>query len=423
MPLGEDWLAAQGEDAPLLSAVHRAIHSGDPVVLGLAVSGGGDSLAMLHLAHRVGQAAGWRIEAVTVNHGLRAEAQAEAEFVARACAGISVPHTILHWHRTEVTGNLMDQASRARRRLIADWAAARGIGTVALGHTMDDQAETFVMRLARKSGVDGLSAMRRSWSEGGVTWVRPLIDCERSRLRDYLRRGGQEWIEDPSNENPMFDRARVRAAMPSLAGVGVGSHEIAHVASQLARARDALDDWTREVAGRIATCENGDVLFDRAGLAAVHPEVLRRLILRLLEWFNATDYPPRAEKVDKLALALREGQSHTLGGCLVLPSRDWLRVTREPRAVRDVTGATTALWDNRWTLDGPHEPGLVVRALGECGIRLCPGWQATGIPRQSLLASPAVWQGDTLVAAPLAGKAAGWTAQIATDFHAFLVSH
>lgn len=380
-------------------------------------------MAMLHLLALLGPQAGWRIEAVTVNHGLRPEAQAEAEFVAETCAMIEVPHTILHWQRSQTTGNLMDQASRARRQLIARWAAERGIAHVALGHTVDDQAETFIMRLARQSGVDGLSAMRQSWNEQGIVWVRPLIYCHRVHLRDFLRRMGQSWIEDPTNDDPTFDRAKVRRTMPILAEIGVSGYELSHVARHLATARDALEAWSSEVAAKIMHIDKSDVVFDRVGLVSAHREVRRRLLLRALGWISSSDYPPRADKWAKLEQSIVSGRSHTLMGCLVMASVDKFRVTRELDAVRMQIMQTDDIWDNRWQLSGPHASGLQIRALGATGLLSCPNWRTTGIPRASLLASPAVWQGDTLIAAPLAGFNEAWQARIVADFHSCLVSH
>jgi len=100
-----------------------------------------------------------------------------------------------------------------------------------------------------------------------------------------------------------------------------------------------------------------------------------------------------------------------------------LRITREHQALRDMTGATDRPWDGRWQLDGPHDPALHVAALGEAGLRLCPDWRETGLPRAALLASPAVWEGERLIAAPLAGVNPDWSARIVADFHATLLSH
>src|SRR5690606_38404014 len=158
-----------------------------PERIGVAVSGGSDSMAALHLL----TAFGLKVEAATVDHGLRPEAATEAETVARACAALSVPHETLRWtDGPAATGNLMEQARLARYRLLAGWALRRGLTQVAIAHTADDQAETFLMRLAREAGLDGLAGMRSTWEQDGVTFIRPLLVIGRADLRGYLSRHG-----------------------------------------------------------------------------------------------------------------------------------------------------------------------------------------------------------------------------------------
>lgn len=140
-----------------------------PQPLGIAVSGGSDSVGLM----RAAVAAGLKPQIVTVDHGLRPESRAEAEGVAEAAQLLGLSHDILKWTGWSGRGNLQDAARRARQRLIGAWAAEREIPVVALGHTQDDQAETVLMRLSRASGVDGLSAMPE-WRESywGHWWRR-----------------------------------------------------------------------------------------------------------------------------------------------------------------------------------------------------------------------------------------------------------
>ena len=164
-----------------LAAFYR---EGFPARLGVAVSGGSDSLALLHLLHdriRTGLAA------VTVDHRLRPESASEALHVARLCERLGVPHDVLQRTGWDGRGNLQDQARRSRTSLIADWARSCGIEAVALGHTADDQAETVLMRLARAAGVDGLSGMAPRHAQEGIEWHRPLLTCGREALREVLQ--------------------------------------------------------------------------------------------------------------------------------------------------------------------------------------------------------------------------------------------
>lgn len=378
-----------------------------PQRVGVAVSGGGDSMAALHLLARH-----FTVEAVTVDHGLRPEAAAEARFVAQGCARLGVFHSVLHWHRGEARGNLMDQARRARIRLIGDWARTRGLRHVALGHTADDQAETFVMRLGRSAGLEGLSGMRRRWEENGVIWTRPFLGVGRAALRDWLRAADLGWIDDPSNDNDNFDRVKARKALRELAPLGISVARICETTAHLAAAEAALEECLRHMAGDLVRADRGDLVIAPAAFGpALAPELRRRLIVRALQWVGGQGYAPRADAVAGLLAELQQGRSATLAGCRILARTDEIRITREWSAVAGLRVPTGQQWD-RWQMEGPGETGLEIAALGEDGLRACPQWRECGLPRPSLMASPAVWRGEYLIAAPLAGRENGWKARI-----------
>lgn len=406
----------------LLDRVIAALAPGRFDRLGVAVSGGGDSLALLHLLAEWRAAGGPQLAAVTVDHGLRAEAAAEAEAVAQVCAGLGVPHHVLRWQGWDRRGNLQDAARRARQRLIADWAAGQGIGAVALGHTADDQAETVLLRLARGSGVDGLAGMAAQRRAQGVLWLRPLLDVRREALRDWLRARGIGWADDPSNDDPRFDRVKARRALAMLAPLGIDVQGLLDTAARMRMARDALAQAAQAAARSLARIDGGDVLL-APGFAALPEETRLRISAHALRWIGGGDYRPR---LSALRAALQVGKPATLAGCLLLPEAGGgLRITREPQAVAGAVAAPGALWDGRWHLCGPAPEGCEVRALGEAGLLLCPDWRQTGRPHVALAATPAAWRGNDLVAAPLAGRASGWTAELACGdqdfFHSLIL--
>ena len=414
----------QGTDdgvAAALAAVTLTLDKAEPGPVAIAVSGGGDSFALLHLAHAV--RAGRALHAVTVDHGLRAESAAEAAGVAAACKALGVPHATLRWRGWDGQGNLQAQARAARYRLMADWARGQGVGTIFLGHTRDDQAETFLMRLARTAGVDGLSGMAARFRRNDVTWCRPLLATDRATLRAYLRDIGADWIDDPSNDDSRFERVRARAALAALAPLGIDAAALARVAQHMGEARDALDACTAELAQKTVRQDHGDLVLDWAGMAAHPLELRRRILVAALVWVASAAYPPRREDVLSLLGETGMDGQRTLMGCILRRDGDVLRIMREFNAVRDLRCATDAVWDGRWRLDGPHDPALGIAALGEEGLRLCPDWRETGRARASLLSSPAIWRGDRLVAAPLAGWGQGWIARIVADFHVTALSH
>jgi tRNA(Ile)-lysidine synthase len=418
-----DWLQDQGADAHLLFFAATAFPKDQPKVVGVAVSGGSDSMATLHLMVRAGQHCGWQVRAVTVDHRLRPEAADEAAFVGRACAGLGVPHDVLVWEHGAVAGNLQDLARRARYGLIGDWARAQGIGHVMLGHTADDQAETFLMGLAREAGLDGLSGMRRSWVEGSVTYHRRFLLQERADLRAYLTRNGLAWIDDPSNENDRFTRVKARRVLKALKPLGITVEKLSGVVGHLADAQTAIKQMTHETAERICKVDAGVVALERLAWRLLPHEIGRRLLIQAVQWVSRAEYAPRSTAMFRVMQAIGEKRDTTLSGCRIRVSDAEIRIMREPKAVAGVACDTDQLWDGRWRMDGPHAPGLEIRALGAEGLRACKDWRSTGLPRDVLIVSPAIWEGDTLIAAPLAGKSDGWTATIPAGFGLFAVSH
>jgi len=354
---------------------------------------------MLHLA------AGLGVRVVTVDHGLRPESAAEAAQVAAVCAAMGLQHQTLHW-QWDQRGNLQDAARRGRRAVMAGWAQREGVHALALAHTSDDLAETFVMRLARGAGLDGLAAMSDHWHEGGVAWLRPLLATSRGELRGFLRAVGATWVEDPSNENPRFNRVRVRKALAVLHPLGITANRLGEVAHYLAEARDALDQVTEAAAGRLLRDKAGAVQIDQ-GWSLEPAEVQRRLLLRVIAVVAPADYGPRGGAVQALRGRLLAGKPAMLAGCRFVFQRGQLWACREAKAVAAAVAAPGQVWDTRWRLEGPE--GAEVRALGD-GLALCPDWRATGVPRAALLASPSLWLGDRLIAAPHAGFGQGYSA-------------
>lgn len=403
-----------------------------PRCLGVAVSGGGDSMALLDLMQAVAVERGFAIRAVSVDHGLRAEARAECAFVKAFCEARGIAHDILVWKGWDGAGNLQAEARKARYGLIAEWVGRTGVDWVALGHTRDDQAETVMMRLARASGVDGLAGMPHRFERDGVVMVRPLLRLGREDLRVYLRARGIEWCEDPSNEDDSFERVRARKVLGAVSDLGVDAETLAAVADNMATVKSALDHYAlQEVERGLAVVEAGDVILPER-MSPTYPvphEILRRLFNAAILWVAGGDYPPRASALAEMEKAMAGADRHTIGGCLVTriagdkPTKARLRVSREFNAVRSLAGTTDAVWDGRWVLDGPHAPDLQVRALGTA-VKDCPDWRETGVPRDTLMASPAVWRDETLIAAPVAGLENGWTASATRrgNFAEFLLS-
>lgn len=311
-----------------------------PRPLALAVSGGGDSLALMHLAAR--HAAEWGAPApvvLTVDHGLRRGSGADARKVAAWAGALGLKAHILVWRGRKPATGIEAAARQARYRLMGTFLATHGPRWLCVAHNRDDQAETFLLRLARGSGVDGLSAMaaRAPWPVPGfpgLTLARPLLGCSGAALRGLLTEAGQDWLEDPMNRDPAFDRVRLRAAAAVLAEAGLSADRIAAAAAHLARARQALEQVTEAVLARAVrpaapeATHGGGLLVDRAALAAAPREVGLRALAAVLMAVSGAAYRPRFEALERLFDAIAGGtlgRGATLAGCRVGPAGRGLR--------------------------------------------------------------------------------------------------
>ena len=374
-------------------AMGAALGPDFPDRLGLAVSGGGDSMAMLHLCAAWARVWGVGLSVVTVDHGLRAESAAEAALVADEAAGLGLEHATLDW-RWDGQGNLADAARQGRRAVIGEWARGR---TVLMAHTRDDQAETLLMRLARGSGVDGLAAMAPLTPVGDWRILRPLLDVTRAELRHYLTTLRIPYVDDPSNE----DEASARVRMRGLIGrEGLSTERLATTAAAMARASEALEARARDVARLLQRpVSDGCLAFDRDGLAAVEAETRLRLLATAIRLVGGGDYPPRLRALEDLADRVISGGAATLQGTLVVPDGDRLTVAREPGAVAGLVSGAGGPWDGRWTSD-LRDPRAELRALGEAGLAQVPVRPVDAAPRACLPGLPALWSADRLIACP-----------------------
>lgn len=343
--------------------------------LGVAVSGGGDSMALLAIAARWASGRGRELRAVTVDHGLRPGSAGEAAFVSGQCARLGVPHQTLRAGPMP-PGNLPAAAREARYGLMADWARGNRVSGVLVGHTMDDQAETLLMRLARGSGVEGLSGMspRRDWQ--GVSWIRPMLTLRRAALRDWLQAQGIAWIDDPTNDDPAYDRVKARRALLALEPLGITVEGLAGTARVLARQRRVLARAASDAeAAAVRWGDFGEVRLALTSLRATEADTAMRVLAQTLVRVAGRGPRPRARSLEPALSALLAGTGGavTLGGCLLVPDLDGahLLICREPAAVaaRAPLEPPGTVWDGRWRISiGQEWPdNLHVGALGQGG--------------------------------------------------------
>ncbi len=277
-----------------------------PAALAVAVSGGADSTALALLAKAWADTHNIPLTALTVDHGLRAESADEAVQVAAWMASAGISHTTLTWEKPEdPTSNLQATAREVRYRLMADYCQEHDIQHLLLAQHLDDQAETFLIRLGRGSGADGLSAMQPISQQYKLTLLRPLLGVQKTQLVEYLQSQNQPWIEDPSNADPAFMRVQMRKLLPLLHTADITAQELANTANRMARARDFLEQETKRAFDDCIT-ENADSTYtlQRAAFADLHPEIGLRVLAELLKRMSGETYRPRFTKLGKLYAAV-----------------------------------------------------------------------------------------------------------------------
>jgi tRNA(Ile)-lysidine synthase len=200
--------------------------------IAVAVSGGGDSMALLRMLHDDSL----EIIAITVDHALRETSIGEAQQVATWCNALGVRHVTLKWHHEKITSGIQAKARKARYDLLSQWCSENKIPVLLTGHNMDDQAETVAMRQRRTTSVKSLSGIWPETEWNGIRIIRPLLDQTRTQLRNYLKSIDQPWIDDPSNSDEKFERIRIRNSHPanSLAEIANASQGKVRLAQQAA---------------------------------------------------------------------------------------------------------------------------------------------------------------------------------------------
>jgi len=446
--------------------------------LALAVSGGADSMALMHLvagwwrarknggeqpAYRVShpspQDAQWPpIVVLTVDHGLRPQSADEAQFVADHARELGLVHRTLVWAGEKPESGIQEAARAARYRLMAaaidaeasvEREGGAGIEAAAMAagrrwlvtaHHQDDQAETFLMRLARGSGVDGLGCMRPCdtlslGAEAGhgaptrLTVVRPLLAVPKARLVATLEATGAAWLEDPSNDQLGFERVRIRKAFAGFAAVGLTAPMIARSAERIARAAYALDRQMREDLARHVAVNGGlqaeialDALLPATSVEPSPPERLVRILRRVLATFGGSAAPASLEQVETLAelvqarakVSVTPGwlAGVTLGGCRIAGSdprklsviREW---GRDGLPEAPLPAGHEISWDGgrfRVAAAADAPAGVMVRALGADGWlrlkQLVPALGDWRAPPAAVATLPAIWRSDELLAVP-----------------------
>ena len=386
----------------------------------VATSGGADSVALCLLTHQWAENRNGKCHALVVDHGLRSDSAHEAAQVSDwlVCGGIDVH--VLTWSGRKPLRGIQAAAREARNDLLLSWCRDNRVHDLFLAHHRDDQAETFLLRLGRKSGVDGLSAMAAVSHRGDVKLVRPLLDLPKSRLIATLQSRRHPWVDDPSNHDPAFARSRIRELAPVLADTGITAEGIAVTARRLGRARAALEYYACElVRSAVESHAAGFCWIDREALLAAPEEVGLRILSRVVAAVGAGRAPPRYDRLERAyATLLRNGHGRacTLSGCRIVARGHRILVCRENRGVGDcvtLRPGQNRRWDARFDVSLLGSPPSASNQTWEVRRLGAEGWPQvaarselrlqehySGIPAVVRATLPALWDHDGLLDVP-----------------------
>ena len=378
--------------------------------IAVAVSGGGDSMALCLLADRWARQRGGHAVALTVDHGLRLESAAEASLVGTRLAGWGIRHVILTWRGEKPASGIQAAARAARYALLEAWCREAGILHLLLGHTRDDQQETVFLRLGSATGVEGAAGMSAVVERGGVRLLRPCLDSSRDSLRATLAAAGQDCVEDPSNADRRFARVRIRGALAPLPRQD--KEILSGIGRDLGRGRLALEVATAAALARHCRLHPaGFALFDGVAWSRLPERLAVAVLNRLCTSVGGGAAPPRDAAVRAAAAKLQLGVgSTTLAGCRLLSAPSDLLVCREARHLPHpliLAAGQHVVWDRRFlvTVAGSAEPGRPLRLdyLGRTGwaevVAEAPGLRRS-VPPAVRPALPAIWDDHGVLRVP-----------------------
>jgi tRNA(Ile)-lysidine synthase len=343
--------------------------------IGLAVSGGPDSLALMLLAQRwAAQRAGApRLIVYSLDHGLRPEARDEVAMVLAAASDLGLAARGLAWLGDKPESGLQEAARQARYRIIGEAMKADGATLLLTAHHRGDQAETVLMRLAHGSGIEGLKAMRPLSQVEGVPVFRPLLDVDPSSLAAVVEAEGLVPACDPSNHDTAYERVRWRKLLPALAAEGLDAAALARFAARMAEVDAALSQMADAAFAELVTLDGfGAASLPKAAFQALSPAIARRLLGRVLNIVGGRQKPRALGQVERLYDQIAAGdlpRAATLLGAVVRLKGENLSVSREPgRALPDAISLLPRqglIWDHRFRITNvSDDAGLVAAATG-----------------------------------------------------------
>lgn len=383
--------------------------------LAVAVSGGADSMCLLRLLHSWAQTHYHPFIALTVDHGLRAEAKDEALQVKEWCDMLGISHHILTWEGEKPTRNIQSQARKIRYQLMQDFCKQHQIRYLFLGHHAQDQAETVMLRLFRGAGVSGLKAMQPITQMADCTLLRPLLHHRREEIETLLDQMNQSYIHDPSNEDARFERVMIRRFLNEHERKQELLNHMQRTAHHMQRADDFIQSHLNEALSQIVKLHPfGYATMRLASFQSLHEEIALRLLSHVIFIINGKSKTPRMEELERLHLALshaHESFHSTLAGCYFRQGKskhdhEYIYIMRETSLLPDDMALTAEnCFDGRFMCNIKTLPenleAFSIGALKE------EGWQhikqqvfAPKLPLEVFYALPTLKHLEKIIAVP-----------------------
>lgn len=375
-------------------------------VIAVATSGGPDSLALTLLAHQWAQDQGGKAIALTVDHQLRPESTEEAHKVKGWLQEKNINHHILTWQRSpeeKIPQTALQATAReARYHLLGQWCKDNGIKHLLTGHHSQDQLETFMIRLAKGSGLKGLTGIQDEISTPFGRLLRPLLTIESQNLKETLNEFGQPFIEDPSNNNQDFARIRWRKLLPILAAEGLTSKSFKETLERLRHSQRLIDQFiSTRLQHHVTFSPYGYIILQKT-IGHESEEVFEEILKRIFTLIGTKNYPVRRQALHRAMATLMAEKSMTLAGCQIVNKTNEWWITREPAAVGPpifVNVPGTYHWDDRFIIEVDAKIPCRIDTLGNGLNQLDEESkeQLKLIPSLILQTLPALWQGKNLV--------------------------
>ncbi len=313
-----------------------------PARIAVALSGGADSVCLALLAQKWAQKWGVHLTTLTVDHGLRAESKREARQVATQMKALGISHHTLRWTGEKPTSGIEEKARDARYQLLCDFCRRKKIPVLLLAHHAQDNIETFFLRLAKASGLTGLSAIHPLTRRDGILLMRPLLTVDKADIIHFLTCRQISWVEDPMNQNPVFERVQWRKQIPTLQNAGLKTTHFNKTFDRLRRAERALNQLTDKAVRQIHIDPRGFVQIPYDLFDTQPEEIQIRIMQQLIPVIGDADKPISLDRLEKILTD--KPTRTTIGNCYLIRHKNGLIISKEPTRMPNRMAVPAKKW-------------------------------------------------------------------------------